>query len=447
MFLWRNTKRKSLVNRLYVSVCLLVVIAFLGLVAITSRVSGIEAFFIAALFGLFCCLILAVIFKQAMSPLNNALIALDNGIASLKDNDFSLTIHNENYQEIARLVSTYNELANVLRTERMDIFQRELLLDTVIQSTPVAIVLTSLKGHIVYSNIAAKHLLKFKGTLVGNNFFDLYHQLSESLQRATDEKLNGLVTDEHNDQRIVYSVNCQSFMLNGRTHQLYMYKNMTQEISQKETQMWKQVIRLISHELNNSLAPINSLTKSAQQIIDQPEHHHMLRDVLSTIGRRSQHLNEFIGQYASFAKMPEPTIARVSLQEFFNNMQTILGIDCSLDSITESAHFDAAQLEQVLINLVKNAKESGSDVKHVSLAIFQQANRLYFVVKDRGPGLSEQQMQQALLPFFTTKAEGSGIGLALCNEIVSLHGGQLKLANRDNGGLEVSFALPLADNH
>ena len=100
-------------------------------------------------------------------------------------------------------------------------------------------------------------------------------------------------------------------------------------------------------------------------------------------------------------------------------------------------------LEQVVINLIKNAKESGSDLSEVSFILKQQANILSFTVKDRGTGLTEVQQRQALLPFFTTKQTGTGIGLALCNEIVSNHDGQLQLINRSNGGLSVSFNLKL----
>jgi two-component system nitrogen regulation sensor histidine kinase NtrY len=218
---------------------------------------------------------------------------------------------------------------------------------------------------------------------------------------------------------------------------------MTQEISRKESDMWKQCIRLISHELNNSLAPISSLTRSAQKIIKQPEHIHMLDEVLETIGNRAHHLHDFISQYAKFSRLPKPQIRSVDLALFFKQIETLTDVTCHLNIVRESAQFDPAQLEQVVINLIKNAKESGSEISDVSFSLKQQASTLNFIVNDRGTGLTEVQQQQALLPFFTTKQTGTGIGLALCNEIVSNHDGQLRLINREDGGLSVNFSLTL----
>lgn len=207
--------------------------------------------------------------------------------------------------------------------------------------------------------------------------------------------------------------------------------------------MWKQVIRLISHELNNSLAPISSLTRSAQKIIEQPEHSHLLQEVLQTVGERALHLHQFIEQYATFTRLPEPQLEIVELTHFVRQIETLTEIQGQLNVVTNTVCFDPRQMEQVLINLIKNAKESGSALAEIDFIVEQNANQLIFQVNDRGTGLTEQQRQQVLLPFFTTKPSGSGIGLALCNEIVRNHKGQLRLVNRDGGGLSVSFQLIL----
>ena len=388
-------------------------------------------------------LLLSYIFSWQLAPLTKSLAAIENGISAFNDNDFSLTIHNQRFIEVEKIVVIYNELANTLRNERMDIFQRELLLDSVIQSTPVALILTNKNDTIVYSNTAARQLLKQNKKMEGATFKQMQSGLSRVLQQATTAKKSGLITDVENEQSVIYHVDCRQFMLNGREHNLYLYKDMTNEISRKESDMWKQVIRLISHELNNSLAPISSLTRSAQKIIKQPEHVHMLDEVLATIGNRADHLHDFISQYAKFARLPKSQIKTVNLSQFFNQIKTLTDVTCSLDVVRQSADFDAGQIEQVIINLIKNAKESGSELAEVGFSLTQQANLLNFTVYDRGTGLTEVQQQQALLPFFTTKQTGTGIGLALCNEIVSNHAGQLRLLNRKNGGLSVSFSLNL----
>ncbi len=327
----------------------------------------------------------------------------------------------------------------------MDILQRELLLDTVIQSTPVALILTNSAGAIVYSNLSAKELLKQSSNINGSNFFAINENLPPALRKASIERINGLITDIVEEQSIFFNVNCREFVLNGREHVLYLFKNMTMEISQKENDLWKQVIRLISHELNNSLAPIASLTRSAKKIIAKPEHLHMLEDVLETIGNRTDHLHSFLSQYAKFARLPKPSVATVDLERFFKQLSTLIDVPCTIDVHRQKANFDAAQIEQVIINLVKNSLEAGGDKEEVGVVISQQVNLLTFSVFDRGTGVSDTQMQQVLLPFFTTKPAGSGVGLALCNEIVSNHGGKLRLSNREHGGLCVSFNITLSE--
>jgi nitrogen fixation/metabolism regulation signal transduction histidine kinase len=433
--------KKSVFNRLYISVCMLILLyGFLLANLLTkSHFLSLGPIILTTITLLF----LGVIFHWQLAPLKKALAAVENGVSAFNDNDFSLTIHNQDFIEIRQLVLVYNELSNTLRDERMDIFQRELLLDTVIQSTPVALILTNRNGSVVYSNIAAKQLLKYNRKIEGTSFNQLLDNLSPALQQATLTNKTGLITDTIDDKPVVYNFDCRQFMLNGREHQLYLYKNMTNEISRKESEMWKQVIRLISHELNNSLAPISSLTRSAQKIIKQPEHIHMLDEVLETIGNRAHHLHDFISQYAKFARLPKPQIKLVDLTQFFKQIKTLTDITCHLDVVRESANFDPGQIEQVIINLIKNGKESGSALSDVTFSLKQQANILSFTVEDKGTGLTEVQQKQALLPFFTTKQTGTGIGLALCNEIVSNHDSQLRLVNRDNGGLSVSFNLNL----
>jgi nitrogen fixation/metabolism regulation signal transduction histidine kinase len=386
-------------------------------------------------------LILAVI--SALNPIKEVLQALDIGVNSFNDKDFSITIDNQQYSEFSLIIDTYNNLAKVMRDERMAIYQRELLLDTVIQSTPVALILTNSHGHIVYSNLAAKTLLNQKKTLEGMKFADIYQHMPQALMEATANKQDGLITEKLNDETIVYHLNYQSFTLNEQQHNLYLYKNLTSDMSRKESDIWKQVIRLISHELNNSLAPISSLTNSAKKVLASNQNQHMLPEMLDTISRRSAHLHQFIEQYAHFARLPQPNKSAVELRPF---IQTITQL-CEVETVTRfeanTLHCDTAQIEQVLINLIKNAKESGSNLSRIVLGVYQKADHMTFEVTDQGKGMTEPQLLQALLPFYTTKSEGTGVGLALCNEIVIAHGGKLKLENQKDGGLKVAFSLSL----
>jgi two-component system nitrogen regulation sensor histidine kinase NtrY len=387
--------------------------------------------------------LIIVVIISGLNPIKDVLQALNIGVSSFDDKDFSITIDNQQYSEFSLIIDTYNNLAKIMRDERMAIYQRELLLDTVIQSTPIALILTNNHDHIVYSNLAAKTLLNQKKTLEGMTFADIYQHMPQALMEATANKQDGLITEKLNDETIVYHLNYQSFTLNKQQHHLYLYKNLTTDMSRKESGIWKQVIRLISHELNNSLAPISSLTNSAKKVVASNQNQHMLPEILDTISRRSAHLHKFIEQYARFARLPQPDKSAVELRPF---IQTITQL-CAIETVTrfeaDTLFCDAVQIEQVLINLFKNAKESGSAMNQILLSIYQTTTQLTFEVTDKGRGMTEQQLLQGLLPFYTTKSTGTGVGLALCNEIVIAHGGKLKLENLKGGGLRVSFTLTL----
>jgi two-component system nitrogen regulation sensor histidine kinase NtrY len=369
---------------------------------------------------------------------------LELGVKCFQDNDFSITIQNKRGDdELGNIIEAYNKVAQTIRKERMNLYQRELLLDTIIQETPVALVLTDINDVVVYSNDATKALFNVAEKPDGIVFSSLLKVLPAALKKATIEKQQGLYTEQVDQHKSVFYLNCQTFNLNRAEHYLYLYKNMTTEISRQEIDLWKNAIRLMSHELNNSLAPIASLTNSAKDILTKPQHADMLPDILDTISQRTSRLHTFIDQYARFARLPLPSLKTVSLIDF---IKTIVQL-CEYQPIGEipdtAVAIDLGQMEQVLINLLKNAKESGSKIEEVGLEISLDAHkRVIFSITDRGSGMTESQLQQALLPFFSTKQQGTGLGLTLCNEIVTAHGGLLRIVNREGGGLEIRFSLP-----
>ncbi|MEC8139653.1 MAG: HAMP domain-containing sensor histidine kinase, partial [Pseudomonadota bacterium] len=196
----------------------------------------------------------------------------------------------------------------------------------------------------------------------------------------------------------------------------------------------------ISHELNNSLGPMSSMLHSAQLLtkeVDEPR----LKRVFTTIEDRIKHLNEFVQGYGKFAKLPTPQLSTINWPTLIEQLKSQWQVEVSLDErVTTDA--DHTQLEQLLINLLKNAYESGSNPEDVSLTVQQEASGTHITVSDKGKGMSEAVMANALIPFYSTKATGSGLGLALCREIVEAHHGQISLHNREQGGLSVHVLLP-----
>jgi nitrogen fixation/metabolism regulation signal transduction histidine kinase len=239
----------------------------------------------------------------------------------------------------------------------------------------------------------------------------------------------------------VYHLSQRGFVLNARPHRLVLLKQLTRELAAQEVAVWKKVIRVIAHELNNSLAPITSLAHSGRLLAVEAADARLMR-IFQTIGERAAHLATFIEGYGRFAKLPRPQPEPVAWAPFLARLEgtTPFRLEGALPA--EPGGFDARHLEQVMINLLKNAAESGSPPEEITVAVQRAAPGFRIEVADRGAGLTENTLRDALLPFYSTKPAGTGLGLTLCREIVEAHGGRLSLANRAGGGALVTVWLP-----
>lgn len=378
---------------------------------------------------------------RVTSPWTLVLEAVSSGISGLRDRDFSVSITPRGSLELVKLVTAYNSLGDLLRRERLDIYQRELLLDTVLQTTPLALTLTNATGRIVYGNIAARQLLRGGRKLEGLAFAELLEDSPAALREALKGSGDTLFTMEIGGESEVYHLSRRGFVLNGQPHELLLLKQLTRELAAQEVIVWKKVIRVIAHELNNSLAPIRSLAHSGSLLAIGSESTELER-VFATIGNRASHLATFIEGYAKFAKLPKPRPAPVAWPAFLARIAAAQPFRIEGSLPQREASFDVGQLEQVMINLLKNAAESGSAPEAVTVSVTLRAPGFMIEVADRGTGLSEQVLRDALLPFFSTKPSGTGLGLTLCREIIEAHGGRLTLANRPGGGAVVSIHLP-----
>ncbi len=374
-------------------------------------------------------------------PISELFRTLSGAVASFRDGDFSFSIHRSRNDELGDLVGAHNELGRVLRDERQDLFQRELLLHTVVQNTPNALLLADSRDHVVYSNVAARQLLNGGRRLEG---LTLEHVLAESpaaLREAVEAGHDAIFPVRLEGEDESFHLATRAFRLNGQPHRLLLLRHMTRELSRQEVATWKKVIRVISHELNNSLAPISSLAHSGHELAERIGHAAIQR-AFDTIGERAGHLERFIRGYATFAKLPAPQLEAVDWEPFLGRLREQHPCTLAGTLPTAPGRFDPAQVGQVLINLLKNAHESGTAPDAVELEVRELGSEVRIEVRDRGSGMSEAVMANALVPFYSTKRSGTGLGLALAREIAEAHGGRLGLANREGGGLAVTLSLP-----
>jgi len=391
--------------------------------------------------------------RRALAPLNALFRALAGSVNTYRDGEFNFGVHWSSDDELGELVRAHSELGDVLREQRQELVQRELLLDTMVQNTPVAMLLSADGGdgvrRVVYANIASRKLLHDGRKLEGMRITELMDSLAVELREAVARGGDSLfAVPGDDDEEEVYHLSRRNFSLNGRRHELLLIRLLTPELRRQEVQTWKKVIRVISHELNNSLAPIASLAHSGAELVRRGRHER-LGEVFSTIEDRARHLEGFIRGYARFAKLPQPQLQAVAWADFLARLQRQISFDLDGAAADLRARVDPAQMEQALLNLLKNAHEAGGDAvppsDEVRVRLLRLPGWTRLEVLDRGPGMNEAVLQNALLPFYSTKRNGTGLGLALTREIVEAHGGRLSLQNRTDGGLCVAVMLPEAE--
>ena len=383
--------------------------------------------------------------RRALYVQESLLDSLADGISSLHDADYSVSIATPREPRLRKLVTAYNTLGGRLRSQRQDLYQRELLLDTVIQASPLALILTNATGTILYANLAARQLLSGGRKPEGLALSPLLEALPAALREALEDNRDRLFTATVHAEAEVFHVSHRQFLLNGQPHRLRLLKQLTREVNAQEVAIWKRVIRVIAHEINNSVAPIASLAQSGRRLALQPDTAQLTR-VFGAIEERMAHLAQFVDGYSRFAKLPKPRPAHVDWRRFLDSLAAVAPF--TLDGIVpgETGWFDESQLEQVMINLLKNAAEAGSPAATTVVSVRAARGGWAVEVRDRGSGMSPDVLTNALLPFYSTKPAGSGLGLTLCREIVEAHGGSLEAGNRTDGedGVVVRFWLPPA---
>jgi two-component system nitrogen regulation sensor histidine kinase NtrY len=392
-------------------------------------------------------------------PATSILQAVSDGLLSFSEREYGMRLAVPSTDEpLGDLVRRFNKLGEVLRTEHNDRYQREILLETVLETTAMAVVLCNEALRIVYANGAARDLFDGGRKLDGQDFHAILARAPAAFREAIERETDTIFSVETAatagggasgpDGGIAsapetYHLARRYFQLSMQPHILFILKPLTRAILRKEADTWKRTIRLISHEINNSLAPISSLIHSGRLMLQKPEMMPRLAEALDTIEERSAHLRGFIEGYAKFARLPLPAKQESRWDPLIDGLRPLYSFQVEGKLPERPGMFDAGQMQQVLINLLKNAVEAGGPVEGITLSVTEiPAGAFEVRVEDRGKGMRDDVMKNALLPFFSTKPSGSGLGLPLCREIVEAHGGTLSIRPRPGGGISVVCLIP-----
>ena len=370
--------------------------------------------------------------------------SLEAGLLSLQDGDFATSLPATDDPQTENTIQLFNRVSEKLRQERQYIYQRELLLDKVINASSTLTVLVNVREEVVFTNQAARTFFLDNQAHSASSWPELLSSRIPELNQATMRSAGVFVTMlDAEQQPQAWHLTCSTLKLHGQSHQLYLFQPMTEELSRRELKTWKNVVRVINHELNNSLAPISSMCHSGKLLaekLDEPR----LDKVFSTISKRVTHLSGFIRDYSQLARISTPVRTPITVYELLQNLSTIYQFRIvSLTGDTDIAA-DENQLEQVFINLLKNAHEAAPSGE-ITITLDQTADKLLRIsVLDQGPGIPPELLPEVLIPGFSTKSNGSGIGLALCRDVIEAHDGRMYLYNHPEQGLEVAIFLPKA---
>lgn len=373
-----------------------------------------------------------------LKPLQREIAALNLHAQNLQDGSFNTSANQQQIKVLAPLAEQLQQMTAELRLQRSSLYQRELLLDTLVQANPGALILTNAAGRVLMTNPPARQLLNHGKDFNGSDL-QRYTQALPELAEAIRLNQAGLVRLA-SKQAAVWHLAISQFQLHNQQHNLYLLKPLSRELAREELNAWKTLLRVISHELNNTLAPLSSLAYSGKVLAErqqQPE----LSSIFDTISERCQALNQFLQDYIRFAKLPAPTLGPVNWPQLINQLQDQYEFELVGELPKSIWHADQSQLSQLLLNLLKNAHETGCPPEQITLSFSEHPKLLQLCLQDQGGGIAVEIMQQALLPFYTTKASGSGIGLTLCRDIIEAHGGELLLENQQQG-LRVTLTLP-----
>jgi PAS domain S-box-containing protein len=339
-----------------------------------------------------------------------------------------------------------------LRRTQIELEEREVLLETLLAVTTTAYVLCDAGGRIVYVNLAAQSWLNAADTrLIGAPFSEALAGQPAELRDAIARGRDALFTVERPASEFeAYHLVQRSVQMGGKPHTAYTVKRLTHELARQEVEVWKKVLRLIAHEIGNTLAPISSLLHSARLINAAEARDARLDRIIDTIEERAKHLGEFLRGYTQFARLPRPRIEAQRWRALFERLSDFMRFEliAQPSDLAATAYIDRSQIEQALINLLKNAVEAGGPPEGVAIRLARADGGGYEIqVLDRGPGIPPELMSKVLLPFYSTKRSGSGLGLALCREIVEAHGGSLRIEPREGGGTIVTCWLPNSPEH
>jgi two-component system nitrogen regulation sensor histidine kinase NtrY len=386
-------------------------------------------FMVSEVFVIISIVISIQLYRQLIQPLKT----LVQGVEAIKDRDFNVKFLSTGKHEMDQLIDVYNQMMDELRNERTRQEQQHFFLEKLIFTSPTGIVILDYDDNIQQINPKAQQILNIKDQQVTGGAIDkINHPVFEQIKllktgENTVFKIDGVNT---------YKLQKSHFIDRGFSRHFVMIEDLTAEILAAEKNVYGKVIRMMAHEVNNTIGPVNSIVQSALKTYQLWEGHQFntLKDALQVAMERNQNLNFFMRNFADLVKLPKANKQPLDLHRLLNSVSQLMGIKAKERAIDFEFHFttiafnimaDEQQLEQVLINIVKNAIEAIDT--NGTISFITKSDKKSLTISDTGPGINAEQSANLFTPFYSSKKDGQGIGLTLVREILLNHGFEFTL--------------------
>ncbi len=382
----------------------------------------------------FCLIYLVYFYNKVIKPLNS----IAGGMDLLRAQDFSSRLAPVGQQEADRIVQVFNRMMDQLKEERLRLREQNHFLDLLINVSPMGVVILTFDERISMANKAA---LAFLGEtsekdIQNKTMTQLSSDLAEELSRLPKDATETIrLSDSH-----IYRCSRLSFVDHGFAHPFFLIESLTSEVMKAEKKAYEKVIRMIAHEVNNTVAGTTSALETIDDALQTMEDTDDLREVMKVCIERSFNMSRFITNFANVVKIPEPQTEKVGLNArveackiFMENVCQHRNIKLHMELCEENpiVEMDTSLFEQVLINIIKNSAESIDEGGEI--VIRTTASPLTLEVCDNGKGISKEIESKLFTPFFSIKPNGQGIGLIFIREVLMKHGFSFSLRTYPDG--------------
>lgn len=386
---------------------------------------------------------LVYFYRKVVKPLDT----IANGMDLLREQDFSSRLKSVGQLEADRIVDIFNRMMQQLKEERLRLREQNHFLDLLISVSPMGVVILTFDGKVSMANKAALKFLEMdtEEDMLNKGMEDLKTPLAEEISRLPKDTTETIrLSDSH-----IYRCSRLSFVDRGFAHPFFLIESLTSEVMKAEKKAYEKVIRMIAHEVNNSVAGITSTLDTVDDALQTMDDTDDLREVMKVCVERGYSLSRFITRFADVVKIPEPQLEEVRLNDrisacerFLENICQDHQVDLRMDLCEENpwVKIDTSLFEQVLINMVKNSVESIEEEGVITLRT--SASPVMLEVADTGRGISKEVETKLFTPFFSTKPNGQGIGLIFIREVLMKHGCSFSLRTYEDGITRFRIMFP-----